>query len=81
MVIRKSQPKDFNDILQLQLELEDVEIQFDNNLKSHCYDTKEGKEKLKNRIKNKNCIFYVGEEDNKVIAFTLPIPLILLKDT
>ena len=70
MKIRKVKQDDFYDILRLQVQLEDTEICFDNNLKSHCYETEKGKEKLKNRIDNKNNIFYVVEiENNKVIAF------------
>ena len=45
MKIRKVKIEDFTDILKLQLQLEDVEICFDNNLKPHCYETEEGKQK------------------------------------
>ena len=58
-----------NDLLRLQLQLEDAEIVFDNNLKEHYYATLKGKEKLKNRIKNKNNIFYVALNKDKIIAF------------
>ena len=58
-----------NDLLRLQLQLEDAEIVFDNNLKEHYYATLKGKEKLKNRIKNKNNIFYVALNKDKIIVF------------
>ncbi len=68
--IRKAEISDFDGILKLQLELEDVEIEFDNNLKRHSYALDDGKEKLKNRIKNENIIFYVVINDkNEIIAF------------
>lgn len=68
--IRKVKTSDFDEILKLQLELEDVEIEFDNNLKEHCYTLDIGKEKLRNRIKNKNIIFYVALNDqDQIIAF------------
>lgn len=70
MNIRKVSNEDFDDILNLQLKLEDIEIKFDCNLKERCYETIRGKEKLKNRINNENNIFYVAvNENNKVIAF------------
>ena len=70
MDIRRVNEKDFDDILNLQLQLEDVEIKFDCNLKERCYQTIKGKEKLKNRIANENNIFYVAmNENNKIIAF------------
>lgn len=43
MKIRKVLISDFKDILRLQLQLEDAEVVFDNNLVSHCYDTEEGR--------------------------------------
>lgn len=36
MEIRKANENDFDDILNLQLQLEDVEIKFDCNLKEKC---------------------------------------------
>ena len=69
MIIRNVNIEDFNSILDLQLQLEDTEIVFDNNLKEHAYDTLEGRDKLKKRIENKNNIFLVAEIDNNVIAF------------
>ena len=70
MNIRKVNKGDFDDILNLQLQLEDTEIMFDCNLKERCYETNKGKEKLKNRINNEKNIFYVVvNENNKVIAF------------
>ena len=46
MNIRKVNKEDFDDILNLQLQLEDTEIMFDCNLKERCYETNKGKEKL-----------------------------------
>lgn len=43
MKIRKVKQEDFDDILYLQLQLEDSEIIFDDNLKEHCYETKKVK--------------------------------------
>lgn len=37
MNIRKLNKKDFDDILSLKLQLEDIEIKFDCNLKEMCY--------------------------------------------
>ena len=70
MNIRKVSIEDFDDILRLQLQLEDVEARFDCNLKERCYETNMGKEKLKNRINNQNNIFYVAtDKENKIIGF------------
>lgn len=70
MNIRKVDMKDFDDILNLQLQLEDTEMKFDYNLKEKFYETAKGKEKLKNRIDNEKNIFYVvTNENDKVIAF------------
>lgn len=70
MNIRKVKIEDFDEILKLSLVLEDAEIIFDDNLKYHCYETREGKKRLKKRISNKNNIFYVIENiDNKIIGF------------
>lgn len=70
MNIRKVNIDDFDDILNIQLQLEDTEINFDSNLKERCYQTDKGKEKLRNRINNENNIFYVAvDKNNKVIAF------------
>lgn len=55
--IRKVNKEDFDDILNLQLQLEDTEIKLDCNLKERCYETIKGKEKLKNRINNKKTFF------------------------
>ena len=70
MNIRNATIEDFEYLLKLQLQLEDIEIKFDNNLKERCYDTNQGREKLKNRINNTNNIFLVvTNESNIVIAF------------
>ncbi len=69
MKIRKVLISDFEDILRLQLQLEDTEVVFDNNLVKHCYDTKEGRNKLKKRIRSKSNIFFVMEDDNKIVGF------------
>lgn len=44
MNIRNGTIEDFDEILNLQLQLEDAEIEFDNNLKKHCFNTEKGKE-------------------------------------
>ena len=69
MNIRKVLISDFEDILRLQLQLEDAEVVFDNNLVSHFYDTEEGRKKLKKRIRSKSNIFFVMEDDNKIVGF------------
>ena len=69
MKIRKVLISDFEDILRLQLQLEDAEVVFDNNLVKHCYDTEEGRKKLKKRIRAKSNIFFVMEDDNKIVGF------------
>lgn len=43
MNIRKVNKEDFDDILNLQLQLEDTEIKFDCNFKERCYETIKGK--------------------------------------
>ncbi len=50
MIIRKAEEIDFKQVLDLQLELEKTECKFDSNLVEGCYDTNEGKRRLKNRI-------------------------------
>lgn len=68
--IRNVKIDDFNDILKLQLQLENAESILDENLKMNCYATDKGKEKLRNRIYNKNNIVLVVEnEKEQVIAF------------
>ncbi len=69
MIIRKAKIKDFDQILKLQLELEDAECKFDSNLIERCYSTKEGKKRLKERIKNKNQVFLVAESNNNILGF------------
>ena len=69
MKIRKVLISDFEDILRLQLQLEDTEVVFDNNLVNHFYDAEDGRKKLKKRIRSKSNIFYVMEDNDKVIGF------------
>ncbi len=70
MNIRKVNIKDFDDILNLSLQLEDTEAKFDDNLIEQCYATSRGKECLRKRIHNKKNICYVvTNENDKVIAF------------
>ena len=69
MKIRKVKKDDFEAILDLQLQLEDAEAVFDDNLKKHCYATEEGIKRLKKRISKRKNIFYVAVEDNKVVGF------------
>lgn len=70
MFIRKAKIEDFDEILKIQIQLENIESTFDNNLKTQCYETEQGKEKLKRRIKDKNNLFYVMiNQENSVIAF------------
>lgn len=69
MIIRKAEEKDFEQVLDLQLELERTECRFDSNLIEGCYNTKEGNKQLKERIKNKNQIFLLAENDNRIIGF------------
>lgn len=70
MNIRKGTLDDLTSILNLQLQLEDFEAQFDSNLKKHCYSTSKGKDKLIKRITNLFTILYVAlNDDNKIIGF------------
>ena len=70
MKIRDAKKEDFDVILDLQLQLEDAEVVFDENLKKHFYDTEEGRKKLMKRITRKDNVFLVMEnDDSKVIAF------------
>lgn len=69
MIIRKAGTKDFDQILKLQLELEDTEVKFDSNLIGRCYNTKEGKKRLRKRIKNKKQVFLVAEYNNEIVGF------------
>lgn len=70
MNIRIPNIEDFDDILRLQVQLDNTELVFDTNLKDEQYSTDKGKEKLRNRINDKNIIFYVvTDESNKIIAF------------
>ena len=63
MVIRKVEEKDFKQVLNLQQELEKTECKFDSNLIEGCYDTNEGKKRLKKRIKSKSQVFLVAESN------------------
>ena len=67
MKVRAVKKEDFDDIFKLQLQLEDAESVFDDNLKYHSYDTRKGKIKLRKRIVNPNNIFLVAENENKKI--------------
>ena len=49
MKIRKVRKEDYEQILNLQLELEDEECCYDKNLKKYCYDTEKGRKKLEDR--------------------------------
>lgn len=69
MIIRKAEETDFKQVLDLQLELEKTECKFDSNLVEGCYDTNEGKRRLKNRIMDKNQIFLVAQSDDEIIGF------------
>lgn len=69
MKIRKVLISDFEDILRLQLQLEDTEVVFDSNLCEHFYDTEDGRKRLKKRIRSKSNIFFVVEDNGKVIGF------------
>lgn len=70
MNIRRVVKEDFEGILNLQLQLEAVEIKFDDNLKEKCYATNKGMEKLKNRIADKENISYVAiDKGNTIIGF------------
>lgn len=69
MIIRKAEENDFKQVLNLQLELEDTECKFDSNLKERCYNTNEGKKKLKKRITEKNQIFLVAQNEDKIVGF------------
>lgn len=69
MNIRKAERKDFDSILKLQLELEDTECKFDSNLIERCYNTKDGRKKLKRRIKNKKQVFLVAEINDDIVGF------------
>ncbi len=69
MIIRRAKIEDFDSILKLQLELEDTECKFDTNLIERCYDTKEGKKRLRKRIKSKTQVFLVAVSNNEVVGF------------
>lgn len=70
MNIRKVKKTDFDSILDLQLQLEDAEYEYDSNLVKHCYATEEGKKRLKKRISKRSNIFFVAvNDDNNVIGF------------
>lgn len=70
MNIRKGTMKDYDALLDLHLQLEAAEIQFDSNLVANCYSTKVGRERLKKRIRKRNSILLVCEnDDGKVIGF------------
>lgn len=69
MIIRKAEKKDFDSILKLQLELEDTECKFDSNLIERCYDTKDGRKRLKERIQNNKYVFLVAESNNEIVGF------------
>ena len=64
MKIRDAKKEDFDVILDLQLQLEDAEVVFDENLKKHFYDTEEGRKKLMKRITRKDNVFLVMENDD-----------------
>lgn len=70
MNIRKGTMKDYDALLDLHLQLEAAEIQFDSNLVANCYSTEIGRERLKKRIRKRNSILLVCEnDDGKVIGF------------
>lgn len=69
MEIRKGSIKDFDAILDLQIQLDDAELKFDDNLTEYCYKTESGQEKLKKRLRSRKNICYVAVKDNKIVGF------------
>lgn len=70
MNIRKANMNDFDALLDLHLQLEDSEIDFDSNLKPHAFATEEGKKKIKRGIYDKDFILLVCEDkEGTVVGF------------
>lgn len=70
MNIRKGTIKDYDSLLYLHLQLEKAEIKFDSNVLPNCFATDRGMLKLKQRIRKRNSILLVYENDEgKVVGF------------
>ena len=70
MNIRKATMKDFERILELQIQLDETEIEFDSNLKEKQEIIDKEIESLKKRIRKRNTIFLVAtNEENEIIGF------------
>ena len=70
MNIRKGTMKDYDSILKLLTQMEEVEVQLDSNLRIGYFNTDEGKNSTKKALRKRNVIFLVAEDDNNcVIGF------------
>lgn len=70
MNIRKGTMKDYESILKLLTQMEEVEVQLDSNLRIGYFNTDEGKNSTKKALRKRNVIFLVAEDDNNcVIGF------------
>lgn len=70
MNIRKGTIKDYDALLDLHLQLEAAEIQFDSNVLPDCFATDKGRNRLMKRIRKRNSVLLVCENDaGKVIGF------------
>lgn len=70
MNIRKGTIKDYESILKLLSQMEEVEVELDSNLRIGYFETEEGKIATKKSLRKRNVIFLVAEDDSHcVIGF------------
>ena len=68
MNIRKGTMKDYEEVLRLLTQLEEVEVKLDSNLRIGYFETEEGKVAAKKSLRKHNVIFLVAEDDNNCVA-------------
>lgn len=68
MNIRKGTIKDYESILKLLTQMEEVEVKLDSNLRIGYFETEEGKIATKKSLRKRNVIFLVAENDNNCVV-------------
>ena len=68
MNIRKGTMKDYEEVLRLLTQLEEVEVKLDSNLRIGYFETEEGKVAAKKSLRKHNVIFLVAENDNNCVV-------------
>lgn len=68
MNIRKGTIKDYETVLKLLSQMEEVEVKLASNLRIGYFETEEGKVATKKALRKRNIIFLVAEDDNNCVV-------------